>query len=201
MVHARRRTSTNNKAPIGDIFTALAHPARRQIMVTIVGHGGSMSAGDIARSFNRSWPTTTRHLKLLAGAGLLGLERSGRSRIYRVHRSKLDVVRDWLKLVESSRQEMATVTIRWSNGPGAVQPPAMPVDPESIVGPEWAEWYRLSPVQRWQESEKLWQTFLELGGSLDPEPDTQSPFFDAGVPGQRSPHGRPGVRVVRRGGV
>ncbi|HTD67396.1 MAG TPA: hypothetical protein VK846_12785 [Candidatus Limnocylindria bacterium] len=53
------------------------------------------------------------------------------------------------------------------------------IQPEELVGGEWAEWYRLTPVQRWLESEKLWQTYLALGGSLDPEPDTQSPFFDA----------------------
>jgi hypothetical protein len=53
------------------------------------------------------------------------------------------------------------------------------IQPEQLVGGEWAEWYRLTPVQRWLESEKLWQTYLALGGSLDPEPDTQSPFFDA----------------------
>ena len=52
------------------------------------------------------------------------------------------------------------------------------IQPEQLVGDEWAEWYRLTPVQRWLESEKLWQTYLALGGSLDPEPDTQSPFFD-----------------------
>ena len=47
------------------------------------------------------------------------------------------------------------------------------IKPEQLVGEEWAEWYRLTPVQRWLESEKLWQTYLALGGSLDPEPDTQ----------------------------
>jgi hypothetical protein len=52
------------------------------------------------------------------------------------------------------------------------------INPEDIVGEEWAEWYRLTPAERWRESEKLWQTYLQLGGSLDPEPDTQSPFFD-----------------------
>jgi hypothetical protein len=52
------------------------------------------------------------------------------------------------------------------------------IQPEQLVEGEWAEWYRLTPIQRWLESEKLWQTYLGLGGSLDPEPDTQSPFFD-----------------------
>jgi hypothetical protein len=73
--------------------------------------------------------------------------------------------------------------------------------PEQLVGDEWAEWYRLTPAERWRESEKLWQTYLALGGSLDPEPDTQSPFFDAGAAGPVPVDGRAGVRVVRRGGV
>ena len=72
------------------------------------------------------------------------------------------------------------------------------IDLEELVGAEWAEWYRLTPVQRWLESEKLWQTYLALGGSLDPEPDTQSPFFDARTTRPRSAHGRTGVRVPRR---
>src|SRR5271154_3478807 len=75
------------------------------------------------------------------------------------------------------------------------------IQPEELVGEEWAEWYRLTPVQRWLESEKLWQTYLALGGSLDPEPDTQSPFFDARAPRPRPAHGRAGVRVLRRGRV
>jgi len=70
-----------------------------------------------------------------------------------------------------------------------------------LVGAEWAEWYRLTPAQRWHESEKLWRVYLALGGSLDPEPDTHSPFFDAHAPRPRTPDGRSGVRVLRRGGV
>jgi hypothetical protein len=75
------------------------------------------------------------------------------------------------------------------------------IEPAELVGEEWAEWYRLTPFQRWQETEKLWQTYLALGGSLDPEPDTQSPFFDPHSPSAGPAHGRTGVRVVRRGGV
>ena len=75
------------------------------------------------------------------------------------------------------------------------------IQPEQVVEDEWAEWYRLTAVQRWLESEKLWQTYLALGGSLDPEPDTQSPFFDALAPRPRPAHGRTGVRVLRRGRV
>ena len=72
---------------------------------------------------------------------------------------------------------------------------------EDLVGEEWAEWYRLTPAERWAESTKLWQTYLALGGSLDPEPDTQSPFFDAEAPCPSPPDGRPSLRVLRRGRV
>jgi hypothetical protein len=75
------------------------------------------------------------------------------------------------------------------------------IEPEDLVEGEWADWYRLTPLERWQESEKLWETYLALGGSLDPEPDTQSPFFDAEAPRPVSADGRPGLRVLRRGGV
>ena len=75
------------------------------------------------------------------------------------------------------------------------------IQPEELVGDEWAEWYQLTPVQCWLESEKLWQNYLELGGSLDPEPDTQSPFFDANTSRPRPVDGRTSVRVLRRRGI
>lgn len=75
------------------------------------------------------------------------------------------------------------------------------IEPEDIVEGEWADWYRLTPLERWLASERLWVDYLALGGSLDPEPDTQSPFFDPSAPGAGAPDGRPGVRVLRRGGV
>ncbi len=65
----------------------------------------------------------------------------------------------------------------------------------------WKEWYRLTPLQRWHESMKLWQFCLNVKGSLDPEPDHQSPF-DAFLPRGAAPaYGRTGLRVLRRGRV
>ena len=48
---------------------------------------------------------------------------------------------------------------------------------EAVAGPEWAAWYSLTPVQRWEASRLLWHEYIALGGSLDPEVDTQSPFW------------------------
>jgi hypothetical protein len=66
---------------------------------------------------------------------------------------------------------------------------------------QWAEWYRMTPAERWRETEKLWSFYLEVGGSLDPEPDSQSPFDTALASRPVPAHGRAGVRLVRRGGV
>ena len=66
---------------------------------------------------------------------------------------------------------------------------------------EWLDWYRLTPLQRWHESLKLREQYLALGGSLDPEPDTESPFYDGQTPGSRPVDGRSGLRILRRGGI
>ena len=78
------------------MFSALAHPARRQILLTVHFRGGAMTAGDIAGRFRHAWPTTTRHLKVLAAAGLLRSQRKGRQRVYVLERDRLDLVRAWL---------------------------------------------------------------------------------------------------------
>src|SRR5215469_15003223 len=46
------------------------------------------------------------------------------------------------------------------------------------MGAERAERYVMTPEERFLESMKLWDTYLALRGSLEPEPDTQSPFSD-----------------------
>ncbi len=74
-------------------------------------------------------------------------------------------------------------------------------DDELFTEPEWLEWFALTPQHRWAELEKLWAHYLEIGGTLDPEPDTQSPFFDPDAPGTEPAHGRPGLRALRRSGV
>jgi len=78
------------------VFTALAHPARRRILLTLNFEGGSMTAGEIADMFEHAWPTTTRHIQVLESAGLLHQERQGRNRVYRIDRARLALVQDWL---------------------------------------------------------------------------------------------------------
>jgi DNA-binding transcriptional ArsR family regulator len=78
------------------IFDALAHPARRRILISLNFAGGTMSAGEIARLFGHAWPTTTRHLQVMMAAGLVSQERRGRVRAYRLEAARLALARDWL---------------------------------------------------------------------------------------------------------
>lgn len=78
------------------IFTALAHPARRRILISLNFAGGEMSAGAIAGLFGHAWPTTTRHLQVLEAAGIVRHERQGRARLYRLNRPRLALASDWL---------------------------------------------------------------------------------------------------------
>jgi DNA-binding transcriptional ArsR family regulator len=66
------------------VFEALAHPARRQIVIVLYARGGTMTAGEIADRFKHAWPTTTRHLQVLEAAGLVAAARRGRQRDYQL---------------------------------------------------------------------------------------------------------------------
>ena len=79
------------------VFKALAHPARRQILIVLNARGGTMTAGDIANRFSCKWPTTSRHLRQLEEAGLVKVEKQGREWVYGLNRERiLDVAGKWV---------------------------------------------------------------------------------------------------------
>ncbi len=82
-------------AALDAVMAGLAHPARRQILLTIHFRGAT-TAGEIAGRFAHKWPTTTRHLRVLEAAGLVRQERRGRTRVYTVDRARLALVSEWL---------------------------------------------------------------------------------------------------------
>lgn len=83
------------------VFLALAHEARRHIVLLLGQKGGELPSGYLAARFQHSWPTTTRHLKVLESAGIVEVRREGRSSHYRLKRDRLrNVVGSWLRLVE-----------------------------------------------------------------------------------------------------
>src|SRR5882672_4577942 len=93
---ASKRDSKKKLDAYEAVFCALAHPARRRVLLAVYFQGGSMTAGEIAAMFAHAWQTTTRHLQVLEAAGLLKHEKQGRMRIYRIEKKRLELVTDWL---------------------------------------------------------------------------------------------------------
>ena len=95
-----KQDPAENLAALGAVVAALAHAARRQILLTI-HFRGSATAGEIAGRFAHKWPTTTRHLRVLENAGLVRHERRGRTRVYTVDKTRLALVSEWLGWFDS----------------------------------------------------------------------------------------------------
>lgn len=67
---------------MNDIFKALSHPVRRDILALL--RDGPVASGEIAAGFDMRWPTVTAHLNVLRAAGLIEAERVGTSVRYRL---------------------------------------------------------------------------------------------------------------------
>ncbi|WBU37598.1 metalloregulator ArsR/SmtB family transcription factor [Homoserinibacter sp. YIM 151385] len=81
-----------------DIFAALAHPTRRQILQDL--KDGELSAGDIAGRFDASGPTISRHLGVLRQAGLVTERRDANRILYSLVSDRLALsVGDFLSTV------------------------------------------------------------------------------------------------------
>jgi DNA-binding transcriptional ArsR family regulator len=76
------------------LFTALAHPVRRHVLQVLHARGGELTVGDLARRFSHSWPTTTRHLKVLTDAGVVSVAAVGRERHVWIDHKRLRVLLD-----------------------------------------------------------------------------------------------------------
>ncbi len=85
-------------AEVEQIFGALSNRSRRHILLVLHFRGGSMTAGDVASRFSCTWPTTSRHLKILEDARMVRVEKQGRERIYHLQEKQLlRVVNGWTK--------------------------------------------------------------------------------------------------------
>lgn len=81
-----------------DIFAALAHPTRRQILQDL--KDGELAAGEIASRFPASGPTISRHLSVLRQAGLVSERRDANRILYSLVSERLALsVGDFLSTV------------------------------------------------------------------------------------------------------
>ena len=88
------------------VFKALAHETRRHVLVVLQARGGSMTAGEIAGRFSCTWPTTSRHLRILERAGLVRTQRRGREWLYVLDRRRLrEVAGQWIDWFEDENEK------------------------------------------------------------------------------------------------
>lgn len=73
---------------MSDVFKALAHPARRQILEVL--KTGPKSAGEIAMSLTLAKPTLSGHFTKLKAAGLISAEPDGTTIYYTLNVSVLE---------------------------------------------------------------------------------------------------------------
>ena len=76
-----------------DVFHAIAHPARRAILLRL--KDGERSASELAEPFDMSFAAVSQHLRVLEDAELVGVRKEGRSRIYRLQPKPLRNVVRW----------------------------------------------------------------------------------------------------------
>jgi DNA-binding transcriptional ArsR family regulator len=82
-----------------DVFHAIAHPARRRILVLL--KNGERPAGALAEPFGVSFAAISQHLKILKEADLVSERRNGRQRIYHLQPKPLSEVVDWANEFQS----------------------------------------------------------------------------------------------------
>ena len=76
-----------------DVFHAIAHPARRAILVTL--KDGERAASELAQPFQMTFAAISQHLHILEEAELVSVRRDGRQRLYKLHPEPLQDVVSW----------------------------------------------------------------------------------------------------------
>ena len=89
-------------------FKALSHPVRRRIVAML--RAGPLASGDIAATFDMSWPTITGHLNALKEAGLVSAERDGQTIRYRLEISAIEEAMAFLMDIAGTGQPATVAT-------------------------------------------------------------------------------------------
>jgi len=91
----RRNIPTYESAvPAVHVFTALANPVRRELLVHL--RKGPRNVTDLASKFELGRPAVSEHLQVLRNAALVREEQRGRERFYHLDPRPLAAVETWL---------------------------------------------------------------------------------------------------------
>src|SRR5207302_9594907 len=86
--------SKKSEARLDALFMALADPTRRRMLARL--RRGEASVGDLARPFDMSLPAVSKHLGVLARAGLVRRRRDGKFQRLRLDARPLSAASAWL---------------------------------------------------------------------------------------------------------
>ncbi len=75
-------------------FAALGHGTRRAILARLIQ--GEARLSDLAEPFNMSQTAVSKHVRVLSDAGLLIVEKRGRTRHCRLNAEPMKRATDWL---------------------------------------------------------------------------------------------------------
>jgi ArsR family transcriptional regulator, arsenate/arsenite/antimonite-responsive transcriptional repressor len=101
---------------IANGYRALADPTRREILRLL--REGELPAGELAGRFQISWPSVSRHLRVLESAGLVSSERRGGNIIYSLRTSVLqDIVSELADLTGVGRAASESPATRVTRRP------------------------------------------------------------------------------------
>lgn len=78
-----------------DVFKALAHPLRREIVERL--SAGGATVGEVTADFGVSKPTISRHLRLLEEAGVVTRVIDGRTHRLELQPEALAQASDWIE--------------------------------------------------------------------------------------------------------
>ncbi len=84
------------------LFKALADPVRLQILSLIAPAIDGVCVCDLVESLDRSQPTVSHHLKILASAGLVVREQRGRWAWFTLDKNRLDAMQRVLTLTPAA---------------------------------------------------------------------------------------------------
>ena len=87
--------STATTDELSTVFSALADPTRRSILMRLME--GDASVAELAEPYSMSQPAVSKHLKVLEGAGLISRSRVATSRYSHLEPRPLKEANEWMQ--------------------------------------------------------------------------------------------------------
>ena len=87
------------KAHPTDVFSAIAEPRRREVIL-VLSDGREYAVNEIVLRMKMAQPAVSKHLGALRKAGVVTVVKRGQHRMYRLNAEGLKPVRDWMKVFE-----------------------------------------------------------------------------------------------------